>query len=250
MAARSSSAPGRSGSTRPRLTAALGPAARRSTSCCRCGTPAAAWTPPTLERIFEPFFSTKAASEGAGLGLAPRLRHRQAERRPHRRRQRAGPRHAPSRSTSRGTRGAARVGGAGLGEPVGGHETILLVEDEEQVRELARRVLERVGYTVLAARRRESAIGARRPPRGPHSPAGHRHDAAAARAAASWPPGSASIARRSRCSTSPAPAMPRSPGSACSSRGSRSWRSPSRSTGCCARSARRSTTPTSAGRPA
>jgi CheY-like chemotaxis protein len=43
-------------------------------------------------------------------------------------------------------------------EPGLAHETILLVEDEEQVRELARRVLERVGYTVLAAADAETAI--------------------------------------------------------------------------------------------
>ncbi|MEO6056303.1 MAG: response regulator [Gemmatimonadales bacterium] len=46
---------------------------------------------------------------------------------------------------------------AGATEPVGGTETILLVEDDEQLRELARRVLERVGYTVLAATDAESA---------------------------------------------------------------------------------------------
>jgi DNA-binding NtrC family response regulator len=50
--------------------------------------------------------------------------------------------------------------GAGVGgwEAFGGEETILLVEDEEQVRELARRVLERVGYTVLSAADAETAI--------------------------------------------------------------------------------------------
>ena len=43
-------------------------------------------------------------------------------------------------------------------ESLGGTETILLVEDEEQVRQLAHRVLEREGYSVLTATDAESAI--------------------------------------------------------------------------------------------
>jgi two-component system, cell cycle sensor histidine kinase and response regulator CckA len=43
-------------------------------------------------------------------------------------------------------------------ESFGGTETILLVEDEEQVRQLAQRVLEREGYRVLTATDAESAI--------------------------------------------------------------------------------------------
>jgi PAS domain S-box-containing protein len=112
----------------------------------------------TLERIFEPFFSTKQPSEGAGLGLASVYGiikqsggHIEAASEPG-----LGttfmvyfPRHE----------GSGPIGiGAGGRDAVGGSETILLVEDEEQVRELARRVLERVGYTVLAAPDAEAAI--------------------------------------------------------------------------------------------
>ena len=42
--------------------------------------------------------------------------------------------------------------------PPQGTETILLVEDEEGVRELSSRVLARLGYTVLKARRPSEAI--------------------------------------------------------------------------------------------
>ena len=43
-------------------------------------------------------------------------------------------------------------------EPPQGSETILLVEDEEPVRELVRKVLERNGYRILEARHGDEAI--------------------------------------------------------------------------------------------
>jgi two-component system, cell cycle sensor histidine kinase and response regulator CckA len=112
----------------------------------------------TLERIFEPFFSTKLASEGAGLGLASVYGIIKQ----------SGGHIDVASEPGRGTtftiyfprhEGSDPVGtGSGGWEAFGGEETILLVEDEEQVRELARRVLERVGYTVLAAADSETAI--------------------------------------------------------------------------------------------
>ena len=103
---------------------------------------------PTLERIFEPFFSTKSPSEG-GLGLATVYGivkqsggHIEVA-------------SEPGRGSSFTVYLPCHEGSGPVGVPTevprGGTETILLVEDEEQVRELARRVLERVGYTVLAA---------------------------------------------------------------------------------------------------
>jgi CheY-like chemotaxis protein len=113
----------------------------------------------TRTRIFEPFFTTKPVGEGTGLGLAmvygfvkqsgghieagsipghgttfriflPRVFDTEAAPAP------------PEEQT-----------------PIPkGHETILLVEDEEVVRNLSRRVLQSAGYTVLVARHGPEAI--------------------------------------------------------------------------------------------
>jgi two-component system, cell cycle sensor histidine kinase and response regulator CckA len=109
-----------------------------------------------LERIFEPFFSPQGPTEGTGFGLAPVYGIVKQ----------SGGHIEVASEPGRGTvytmyfprhEGSGPVGGGGPREPVGGSETILLVEDEEQVRDLARRVLERVGYTVLTANDAESA---------------------------------------------------------------------------------------------
>jgi PAS domain S-box-containing protein len=111
--------------------------------------------PSSLARVFEPFFGADPASQGTGLGLASVYGivkqsggHIEVA-------------SEPGRGTTftiyfRRHEGSGPVG-AEAGEPPGGDETILLVEDEEQVRDLARRVLERVGYTVLAAADAEAA---------------------------------------------------------------------------------------------
>ncbi|MDX2090609.1 MAG: PAS domain-containing protein [Kofleriaceae bacterium] len=103
-----------------------------------------------LPHIFEPFYTTKARGEGTGLGLATSYGIvRQAH----------GHIRVFSEATgttflvllpSTGTRSLVPVQPA---EPVGkgGRETILLVEDEPQVRALAERTLEELGYRVLQA---------------------------------------------------------------------------------------------------
>jgi CheY-like chemotaxis protein len=111
-----------------------------------------------VSRIFEPFFTTKEQGKGTGLGLSTVYGIVKQ----------SGGHIDVASEPGLGTsftvyfprhEGSGPVGaGAGGRDAVGGEETILLVEDEEQVRELARRVLERVGYTVLAASDAESAI--------------------------------------------------------------------------------------------
>jgi PAS domain S-box-containing protein len=62
----------------------------------------------------------------------------------------------PGQESTGAARG--RASPAAAAPATGGTETVLVVEDEEQVRELARRVLERAGYSVLSAVDAESAV--------------------------------------------------------------------------------------------
>jgi PAS domain S-box-containing protein len=108
----------------------------------------------TLERIFEPFFSTKEVGKGTGLGLATVYGIVN---------QHQGWIEVAS-TVGRGTTfkiyfpAVARPADATSGDPQsdtdivrGGHETILLVEDEPVLRELVREVLSEYEYHVIEA---------------------------------------------------------------------------------------------------
>lgn len=113
----------------------------------------------TRQRVFEPFFTTKPLGQGTGLGLASVYGLVK---------QHGGFIRLDS-EPGRGTRvqiyfptlEAAPVarGTAGSQEVRGGTETILVVEDESQLRRAAKRVLEQHGYRVLAAADGQEALG-------------------------------------------------------------------------------------------
>jgi signal transduction histidine kinase len=123
--------------------------------------------PGTIERIFEPFFTTKEIGKGTGLGLATVLGIVK---------QHGGLVDVYS-ELGRGT--AFRVylpASEGAVEPLdqvddapvrGGTETILVAEDHEGMREMAREILETLGYHPLLARDGEEAV---------HQFATHRND--------------------------------------------------------------------------
>ncbi len=112
----------------------------------------------TQEHIFEPFFTTKGEGKGTGLGLATiygivQQHHGMID---------------VSSEPGKGTvfkvylplyeqeeaEARAEIDEA----PAGGVETILLAEDDGEVRELACTILQRAGYTVLSATDGEDAV--------------------------------------------------------------------------------------------
>ena len=113
----------------------------------------------TQAHIFEPFFTTKEQGKGTGLGLATVYGIVK---------QSGGSIFVYSKPGKGATCKIylPRVDEAvtvvesvsATVEPLKGSETILLVEDEEPVRELVRKVLERNGYRILEARHGDEAI--------------------------------------------------------------------------------------------
>jgi CheY-like chemotaxis protein len=123
--------------------------------------------PATRKRIFEPFFTTKPPGKGTGLGLSTVYGIV---------RQCGGsidlytePGHGttfrvylPRVINEARVTNEASEEQAERPEPAGGHETILLVEDEEGVRRMVRIALERRGYRVLVAASGPEALAAAR----------------------------------------------------------------------------------------
>ena len=111
------------------------------------------------DRVFEPFFTTKDPGKGTGLGLSTVYGIVNQ----------SGGTISVDSEVGRGTTFTitlpvasvmATAEGRSGAEPAlpRGNETILIVEDAEDVRILARRSLEELGYTVLVARNAEDAL--------------------------------------------------------------------------------------------
>jgi PAS domain S-box-containing protein len=116
-------------------------------------------TPEAQAHLFEPFFTTKAPGKGTGLGLATCYGIVTQ----------AGGHIAARSEAGRGTTffvwlprtHVAAASGRPRGDtlaPAPADETVLLVEDESLVREVAERTLRQAGYTVVSARDARRAV--------------------------------------------------------------------------------------------
>jgi CheY-like chemotaxis protein len=113
----------------------------------------------TKERIFEPFFTTKDTSKGTGLGLA--MAYGIVKQHGGHINVYSEPGHGTTFKiflpAAEHTENAEDRVVIRPNLPIG-HETILVAEDEESLRNLARDILESLGYKVLMAANGEEAI--------------------------------------------------------------------------------------------
>ncbi|HEV8304407.1 MAG TPA: PAS domain S-box protein [Gemmatimonadales bacterium] len=140
--------------------AILGPGAASEYVCVAADDTGAGMDEATRQRVFEPFFTTKPLGKGTGLGLATVYGLVK---------QHGGFAHIDS-APGAGTRvriyfpvaaegvDVPAAGDAGAAPVAGGSETILVLEDQAQLRRAAVHILEQAGYRVLAAADGEEAL--------------------------------------------------------------------------------------------
>jgi len=111
----------------------------------------------TLQRIFDPFFTTKEMGRGTGLGLASAYGIIKGH----------GGTISVSSATGEGSTFDIYLPASSStpeseqtdsSETIGGHETVLLVDDEEIITDVSGRLLEELGYRVLVAHSGDEAL--------------------------------------------------------------------------------------------
>ncbi|MCX7560573.1 response regulator [Sulfitobacter sp. F26204] len=114
--------------------------------------------PDTLEHIFEPFFTTKGEAKGTGLGLSMVYGFARQSGGHMTIDSKLGVGTTMSIYLPRSLEDIAELKSPEEGGLSGGTETILLVEDDDEVRETAVYLLENLGYNVRQAARADAAL--------------------------------------------------------------------------------------------
>ena len=114
--------------------------------------------PDILERVYEPFFTTKAEDKGTGLGLAMVYGFLKQSGGHVKIYSEVGAGTTVKLYFPREVANEDTLVGAPSGEIKGGEETILVVEDDDEVREVAVSMLTELGYRVVKARDAASAL--------------------------------------------------------------------------------------------
>jgi CheY-like chemotaxis protein len=114
--------------------------------------------PNILERVYEPFFTTKAEDKGTGLGLAMVYGFLKQSGGHVKIYSEVGAGTTVKLYLPREMAAEDKLVSATTGEIKGGEETVLVVEDDDEVREVAVSMLAELGYRVVKARDAAAAL--------------------------------------------------------------------------------------------